>query len=343
MKASYYTCNKTFAVEPATPVEPTGDEVEVKVAYCGLCGTDLHVYHGHMDERVGCHRIIGHEMSGTVAAIGADVADLAVGENVVIRPLVPCNQCPACQRGHTHICQKLKFLGLDSDGALQQQWTVPRHTVHKLPPSMSLRDAALVEPVAVACHDVTRSRLQPGEDVLIIGGGPIGILIAMVAREQGANVTLSEVNANRLEMAAKMGFKTLDPTQCNVGEQIYAQTGNKGADVIFEVSGSQPGVDCMTEAAAARARIVMVAIHATAPKVDLFKFFWREIELFGARVYTSDDFEMAIDLIARGAIDCDAVITDIQGLDKVGEVLADMSANPASLKSLIRVSEDVPA
>ena len=343
MKASYYTCNKTFTVEPATPVEPAGDEVKVKVAYCGLCGTDLHVYHGHMDARVGCHRIIGHEMSGTVEAIGADVNDLAIGDNVVIRPLHPCLECPACQRGHSHICQNLKFLGLDTDGALQESWTVPRHTVHKLPAGLSLRNAALVEPVAVACHDVARSRLTAGEDVLIIGGGPIGILIAMVARENGANVTISEVNAHRLEMAQNMGFKTLSPAQCNIGETIYQDTGNKGADVIFEVSGTQPGVDCMTEAAATRARIVMVAIHASPPQVDMFKFFWREIELFGARVYTSDDFEMAIDLIARGAIDCDTVITDIQGLDKVGEVLADMAGNPANLKSLIQVNEDVPA
>ena len=331
MKASYYTCNKTFAVEPAAPVEPASDEVKVKVAYCGLCGTDLHVYHGHMDERVGCHRIIGHEMSGTVEAVGAEIDDIAAGE------------CPACQRGHTHICQNLKFLGLDSDGALQQSWTVPRHTIHKLPASVSLRNAALVEPVAVACHDVTRSRLVAGEDVLVIGGGPIGILIAIVAREQGANVTLSEVNTHRLEMAEKMGFKTLNPAQCNVGETVYSETGNKGADVIFEVSGSQPGVDCMTEAAAARARIVMVAIHASPPQVDMFKFFWREIELFGARVYTSDDFEMAIDLIAREVIDCDTVITDVQGLDKVGEVLADMAGNPSTLKSLIQVNEEAPA
>jgi len=109
------------------------------------------------------------------------------------------------------------------------------------------------------------------------------------------------------------------------------------------VSGSQPGVDCMTEAAAARARIVMVAIHASPPQVDMFKFFWREIELFGARVYTSDDFEMAIDLIARGAIDCDTVITDVQGLDQVGEVLADLADNPSTLKSLIQVNEEAPA
>ena len=263
-----------------------------------------------------------------------------IGDKVVVRPLDHCNDCPACHNGHQHICQNLKFLGLDTDGALQESWTVPRHTVHKLPADISLKHAALVEPAAVACHDVNRSRLQEGEDVLVIGGGPIGILISMVARQKGGNVYISEINEQRIAIAESLGFNTINPAEVNVGEYMYEITGNKGADVLFEVSGSQAGVDCMTAAAAARARIVMVAIHAQKPQIDLFQFFWREIELFGARVYTAEDFEDAIQLIASGSIDCDAVITNVQGLDQVGEVLADLSGNPSALKSLIQVSEE---
>ena len=338
MRASYYSGNKTFTVEPGTLVVPEKGEVRVKVAYCGLCGTDLHVYHGNMDARVGDHRVIGHEMSGTVEAIGEGVENVAVGDNIVIRPLAPCNDCPACTRGHSHICQNLKFLGLDTDGALQQSWTVPDYTVHKLPSSLSLKNAALVEPVAVACHDVARSRLEAGEDVLIIGGGPIGIMIAMVAKEKGGKVTISEVNEHRLQIAQDLGFDTINPAQADIGEVMYEKTQNKGADVIFEVSGSQAGVDGMTEAAATRCRIVMVAIHAEKPKIDLFKFFWREIELLGARVYTGDDFEMAIKMLDSGSIDCESIITNVQDLEKVGDVLADLSGNPQALKSLIQVS-----
>ncbi|NKB60718.1 MAG: alcohol dehydrogenase catalytic domain-containing protein [Gammaproteobacteria bacterium] len=340
MKASYYNCDKTFTMGASAPVEPTSGDVKINVAYCGLCGTDLHVYHGHMDARVGCERIIGHEMSGTVEAVASDVNGLAAGDKVVVRPLDPCNDCPACRNGNSHICQNLKFLGLDTDGALQQSWTVPGHTVHKLPGDMSLKHAALVEPAAVACHDVNRSRLVEGEDVLVIGGGPIGILIAMVAKSRGGNVYISEINEQRLEIAQSLGFNTLNPAEINVGERMYEITGNKGADVIFEVSGSQAGVDCMTVAAAARARIVMVAIHAEKPHIDLFQFFWREIELLGARVYTAEDFDTAIDMIASGAIACDSVITNVQELDKVGEVLADLSGNPSALKSLIQVGSE---
>ena len=255
MKAAYYTGNKTFAIESVQPIAPGEGEVQVSVAYCGICGTDLHVFHGVMDARVGTHRVIGHEMSGKIAAIGEKVQDLEIGDPVVIRPLAACGACPACQRGHTHICQNLKFLGLDTDGAFQQAWTVPAHTIHKIPADLSIEHAALIEPVAVACHDVRRARLIAGEDTLVIGGGPIGMLIAMVAGHAGAKVTVSEVNTHRLELAQSLGFDTLNPKEVNVAEKIYAQTADKGADVIFEVrnpgrsgyddrSGRHPLPDC---------------------------------------------------------------------------------------------------
>ena len=338
MKAAYYTGNKTFTIESAQPVGPGEGEVQVSVAYCGICGTDLHVFHGGMDARVGTHRVIGHEMSGRITAIGANVQGYEIGDSVVVRPLSACGDCPACQRGHAHICQNLKFLGLDTDGAFQQLWTVPAHTIHRIPADLSLEHAALIEPVAVACHDVRRSRLVAGEDVLVIGGGPIGMLIAMVAKRLGAKVTLSEVNAHRLELARSLGFETLNPKEVNVAEAIYAQTGNKGADVIFEVSGTQAGVDTMTEAAATRCRIVMVAIHGTKPGVDLFKFFWREIELLGARVYEPQDFEQAIEMVASGAIDCGTMITDVRPLEKITGAFESLSGNALAMKSLIKCS-----
>lgn len=338
MKAAYYTGSKRFSIESARPAGPGQGHVQVRVSYCGICGTDLHVFHGGMDQRVGTHRVIGHEMSGTIAAIGEKVAGLKIGDPVVVRPLWACGDCPACRRGHAHICQNLKFLGLDTDGAFQQIWTVPAHTIHKIPAGISLKHAALIEPVAVACHDVRRSRLAAGEDVLVIGAGPIGILIAMVAKSAGAAVTVSEVNPHRLQLAQSLGFTTANPQQVDVAEQIYAQTADKGADVIFEVSGTQAGVDTMTEAAATRCRIVMVAIHGRKPTVDLFKFFWREIELLGARVYEPQDFDQAIEMLAAGAIDCTAIITDVRPLEQITAAFEALSGDAQAMKSLIKCS-----
>ena len=337
MKAAYYTGNKRFTMESIQPAEPGEGEVQVSVSYCGICGSDLHLFHGDMDARVGSHRVIGHEMSGRISAIGANVQGLELGDPVVVRPLSACGDCPACHRGHAHICQNLKVIGVDIDGAFQQICTVPADTIHKIPTGLPLEHAALIEPVAVACHDVRRARLVAGEDALIIGGGPIGILIAMVARHMGANVILSEVNAYRLELAQSLGFATLNPRKVNVADEICEQTADKGADVIFEVSGTQAGVDTMTAAAAARCRIVLVAIHGTRPTVDLFKFFLREIELLGARVYKPDDFDQAIALVASGAIDCNAIITDVRPLNEITLAFEALSGNAPSMKSLIKL------
>lgn len=333
--AAYYTGNKSFSVESVEAAPPAPGEAQIEIAYCGICGTDLHVYLGHMDARIGDHRVIGHEMSGTVAALGEGVGGLAIGDPVVVRPLDHCGECPACSNGNRHICHRLKFLGLDTDGAFQQFWNVPAHTLHRLPEQLSLRDAALIEPLAVACHDVRRGRVSAGEDVLVIGGGPIGMLIAMVAKQAGANVWLSEINEHRIAIAEKLGFTALNPKVVDVAAAIDEATAAKGADVVFEVSGTQPGVDLMTGVVAARGRIVMVAIHAQKPSIDLFRFFWREIEMLGARVYESADYDEAIRLIVAGSIDADTMITSIEPLERISEAFATLAGNPRAMKTLI--------
>ncbi|EYD75693.1 Threonine dehydrogenase [Rubellimicrobium mesophilum DSM 19309] len=338
IQAAYYTGHKTFTLEEKDDPAPGPGEVQIRVAFVGICGTDIHVYHGNMDARVGSHRVIGHEMSGTVSALGEGVTGVAVGDRVVVRPLDHCGQCPACQAGYTHICHKLKFLGLDTDGALQEHWNVPAHTIHKLPADMSLETAAMIEPLAVAVHDVRRARLQTGETALVIGGGPIGMLIAMVAKHVGANVILSEINPNRLRLAGEMGFTGLNPREGDVAAQVTEITGTKGADVVFEVSGTQPGVDLMTAAAATRGRICMVAIHAQKAQVDLFRFFWRELEMVGARVYEAEDYDRAIRMIADG-LPVNRLITDRHPLGAVQQAFEALEGNATAMKTLIRVEE----
>lgn len=337
INAAYYRGDRRFVVEQKSAPAPAAGEVAVRIAYCGICGTDMHVFHGNMDARVGFERIIGHEMSGTVEALGEGVTGFSKGQKVVVRPLDHCGDCPACNAGHRHICHNLKFLGLDTDGAMQEVWNVPAHTLHQLPDDMRLDHAALIEPVAVACHDVRMSGLREGEDVVVIGGGPIGVLVAMVARDAGGKVVISEVNENRLTIAHEMGFDTVNPTKSDLVGEINTRTGGKGADVVFEVSGSQPGVDAMTDVAATRGRIVMVAIHAKKPQVDMFRFFWRELQLIGARVYEAADYDKAIALVANGAIAADTVITDVSPLAEIQQAFESLDASPTALKSLIKV------
>jgi (R,R)-butanediol dehydrogenase/meso-butanediol dehydrogenase/diacetyl reductase len=334
MKAAYYSGNKTMTVREAAPVPPGPGEVRLHVAYCGVCGTDSHIYHGAMDQRVAIPQVIGHEASAVVAEVGAGVTGFAPGDPVVVRPLDNRAETPA-DRGHSHICAGLKFIGIDAPGAFQNSWTVPAFTLHKAPANLDLKTAALAEPLAVACHDVRMGRVCSGELAVIIGGGPIGMLVAMVAREAGAKVILSEVNEHRLKFAAELGFTAVSPVQTDLKKLCQEESGGSGADVVFEVSGAKAAALGMTDLLAIRGRIVLVAIYPQPVELNLFHFFWKELSMTGTRVYEPEDYERALALMSAGTLPLDKMITTVEPLDRIGEAFAQLEANPAGMKTLI--------
>jgi (R,R)-butanediol dehydrogenase/meso-butanediol dehydrogenase/diacetyl reductase len=340
LKAAYYEGNRNVRIGACSPEAPGPDQVQLKVSYCGICGTDLHLFHGNMDHRVRMPQVFGHEVSGTIHAVGDRVTRFKPGDHATVRPLDPCGECPACRAGHSHVCQRQKFIGIDAPGALQALWTVPAHTLHLLPSSLSLETAALVEPLAVACHDVRRARLKSGEYIVIQGGGPIGMLIAIVARQTGAKVLITEVNPFRLKLARELGFEAMDPQKEDVVSWVTEQTRTAGADVVFEVSGSAAGADNMTKLARVRGRIVVVAVFSEVPKVDLFQFFWRELELVGTRLYEPQDFEQAIELASSGTLPLDRLISEICSLEKVPSALHRLESGGEAMKILVHCSEE---
>jgi (R,R)-butanediol dehydrogenase / meso-butanediol dehydrogenase / diacetyl reductase len=340
MKAAFYEGNRTIRVGACTPVAPGPGQVQIRVSYCGICGTDLHIFHGAMDHRVKMPQVLGHEMSGTIAAVGAGVQGFAAGDRVTVRPLDPCGACPACRAGHSHICQNLRFIGIDSPGALQGLWTVPAHTLHRLPERLTLEQGALIEPIAVACHDVRLGGVAAGEYVVVQGGGPIGLLVALVAKSRGACVVLSEVNAFRIRLARELGLEAVNPLETDLVAKVTEETGNAGADVVFEVSGSAAGAEMMTKLPRTRGRIVVVAIFAQPVKVDLFRFFWRELRLAGARVYEPEDFEAAIALAASGTLPLDRIVSGIRPLDSLADAMQELEGGGPVMKILVRCAED---
>ena len=340
MKAAVYHGNRTFVSGTSEPVAPGPGEVRLNVAYCGVCGTDVHIYHGTMDRRVGPPKIIGHEASAEVAEIGQAVEGFAVGDRVAVRPLQFGTPAPF-DKGCPHVGKNLKFIGIDTPGAMQSSWTVPAYTLHKLPQNVSLLDGALIEPVAVACHDVRLGEVKSGENCVVIGGGPIGLLIGLVAREKGAKVIVAEVNPARLQLAETLGLDTVDPTRQDLAKEVASRTGEAMADVVFEVSGSAAGVEAMTELPNVRGRIVMVAIHPQPKPVNLFKFFWSELRLIGVRLYEPQDFDEAIQLVADGRLPTDSLITQVSPLEETQKVFEMIDANPAGMKYVIDCGEEV--
>ncbi|MHB8908342.1 MAG: zinc-dependent alcohol dehydrogenase [Syntrophales bacterium] len=338
MRAAFYEGHESIRVGDCVPVPPGKGQVQIRVSHCGICGTDLHVFHGKMDHRVTFPQVMGHEMSGTITAVGGDVQGWTAGDRVTVRPLDPCGSCPACLAGHSHICQKLKFIGIDSPGAMQSFWTVPAHTLHRLPENLSFEQGALIEPIAVACHDVRLAAVKAGEFVVVLGGGPIGLLVACVAREEGARVIVSEVNPFRLKLAAGIGLETVNPLETDLVALVDSETGGAGADVVFEVSGSAAGAEMMTKLPRTRGRVVIVAMFPEPTKVDLFRFFWRELKLVGVRVYEPEDFEKAIVIAASGRLPMDCLITNTVPLEGLASAFRQIENGGDVVKILVRCS-----
>ena len=319
----------------SAPVSPGPGEVRLDVAYCGICGTDLHIFHGHMDQRVKIPQIIGHEVSATVGVVGEGVAGVVVGDRVAVRPLRFGEPTPF-DNGQPHVGRNLKFIGVDLPGGMQSSWTVPAYTLHRLPAALSLEHGALIEPAAVACHDVRIGEVRVGETCVVIGGGPIGLLIALVAQSKGARVILSEVNEARVALTQSLGLTVVNGAKQDLVAFVREATAGAMADCVFEVSGSAAGVQVMTELPKVRGRIVMVAIHPQPRPVSLFKFFWSELRLLGARLYEAQDFEEAIALAAAGRLALDRLVTEVCPLAAVSDAFAKIESHPSGIKTLIQ-------
>jgi (R,R)-butanediol dehydrogenase/meso-butanediol dehydrogenase/diacetyl reductase len=330
-----YHGNGIFSSRSYVPAEPGPDEVRIAVAFTGICGTDLKIAHGAMDQRITSPWPIGHEMSGTIDALGPGVKGWQEGDKVTVMPLAWCGRCPACHAGHQHVCHNLDFVGIDSPGSLQQHWNVPARLLVRIPADLTLLVASLAEPTAVAVHDIGRGRVVSSDQVVVIGGGPIGLLISLVATHLGAEVLLSEVSAFRRDLADRLGLQTVDPTADDLITAVENWSDGKGADVAFEVSGSKAGVTALTDVLAVRGRGVVVAIHTEPTPFDLMAMFWKELDISGARVYQRGDFEEAVGLLANGVIPAESLITDVVALPEAGGAIERLTSGEEIVKLII--------
>src|SRR5881397_4051212 len=300
MRASYYHGNRTFRTGPAPMPAPKADEALLRVRRVGICGTDLHIYQGHLDHRVPKGGIIGHETFAEVVEAPAG-SGFTTADRVVVEPVLSCGACRACRMGAGYLCYRLKVLGVDVPGGMQDYWAVPTARLLKVPDSLNDDHAALIEPLAVATHDVSRAQVKAGDAIVVFGGGPIGCLIALVCRHRGARVQVAELNPFRLDMLRSFGLETIGPDQ-DVVRAVNDWTGGDGADVAFEVTGNPAAVRLMTDVVRVWGTISVVAIHAEPMPVHLYPMFARELTMHGSRLYTRAAWEDAIRLAATGAI-----------------------------------------
>ena len=289
-----------FQTGSAPTPEPGPGEALLRVLRVGICGTDLHILEGHLDHRVPKGGIIGHEILAEVVT-APDGSGFTEGDRVVVEPIQFCGMCRACRMGATYLCYNLKVLGVDAPGGMQEYWAVPADRLLKVPPSLSDDHAALIEPLAVATHDVTRAEVKAGDAVVIVGGGPIGTLIALVCRHRGARVKVSEINPHRVGMLKSFGLETIGPDE-DVVRIVNEWTEGAGADVSFEVSGSPAAARIVTDVVRVWGTVSIIAIHAEPVPVNLYAMFARELTMVASRLYTRAAWEEAIRLASTGAV-----------------------------------------
>lgn len=307
VRASVYRRNRTFETIETTIPEPAANEALLRVRRVGICGSDLHIFQGHLDSRVPVDGTIGHEVLAEVVSAPSG-SGFSPGTRVVVEPVRFCGTCRNCRMGATYLCRELAVLGVDATGGMQDYWAVPVDRLLSVPDTLADDDAALIEPLAVAVHDVTRAGVKPADKVLVFGGGPIGCLIALVAKARGADVKVAEINPYRVDLLEQIGLSTIGP-DASPAEVVREWTSGDGVDIAFEVSGSPDAARLITELVRVWGTVSIIAIHADPVPVNLYPMFARELTMQGSRLYTRAAWEEAIAVMASGAIPASHLVT----------------------------------
>ena len=328
----YRSAQDVVSAEKAIP-ELAAGEVLIKVAYAGICGSDMFIYQG-THPRAKAPLVMGHEFSGLIEA---GHPTLAKGTPVTVYPLLSCGHCEPCQSGHPHVCNTLKLIGIDCDGGMAEYVKVPADKVVEIPAGLSLKLGAFIEPVAVGVHAVRRSGYKPGDTAVVFGAGPIGLCVASCLKYFGAsNVIVIEANPYRIDIAKQLGFTTIDAAKDDIPAQVKAHTRGLNADYAFDCA-AHPSVQThLMDIIKVRGTAVVVGSYKKPPEVDLLKVEFKELTVIGIRVYERRDFEIAAQILGSGRIDFDLMLS-VSAPEQAPQVFQDLLKGTNAIKMLFKM------
>ena len=337
MKASRFLGNKTFAVTDLPTPHAGPGELVLRNQVCGVCGTDVHIYHGEPGSAdVNPPVVLGHEYSGEVVEVGEGVTGFAVGDHVTVDPNIYCGHCAYCQNGKKQLCPSMEAIGVTRDGGFAQYSRIPASQAFKLEPTVPWEAAAMAEPLACCLHGIDLAGIQVGDKVCVVGGGAIGLLMVQLAKLSGASqIVLSEPNEKRRQVGLQLGANAaIDPTRPDA-QEAFAQVLGGGANVVIECVGNVPAVKSAFQFAGKGATVLLFSV----PKVDatfdlpLFDVYKKELTIKGSFV-NPDTHARAVALINSGKVDFDPIITHRFTLDQLPEAIA-MQMSDASIKVVV--------
>ncbi|MDR2788491.1 MAG: alcohol dehydrogenase catalytic domain-containing protein [Candidatus Accumulibacter sp.] len=301
----YRAAEQVEVVETAKPEIGPG-EVLIKVAYAGVCGSDMIIYRG-IHSRAKAPLIMGHEFSGVIES---GHGTLPPGTPVTVYPLLSCGRCQPCRSGYAHVCDTLGLIGIDRDGGMAEYVKVPEEKIVPLPPGFPLKLGAFIEPVAVGVHAVSRSRYRPGDSAVVYGAGPIGLCVAGCLSYFGASrVIVIEANPHRLDVARQMGFTTIDAAREDVRAGVREHTQGRNADLAFDCAAHPSVQDTILDILRVQGTGIVVGSYKKPAEVDLIKIEFKELTLVGIRVYEWRDFETATAILRSGRVDFERLLS----------------------------------
>lgn len=296
--------------EVAIP-EPGKDQVLIKIMKIGICGSDIHVYHG--EHPFTSYPVTqGHEVSGEVVKVGEKVQGLKPGQKVTIQPQVVCGECYPCRHGKYNLCEELKVMGFQTTGVASHYFAVDAAKVTPLPEEMSYDEGAMIEPLAVAVHAVKRAGGVKGAKIAVLGAGPIGILVAQTAKGLGADcVMITDVSDLRLNKAKECGVDFCVNTGVrDFGEAMVENFGPDKADVIYDCAGNNITMGQAIKHARKGSTIILVAVFAGEARIDLAVLNDHELDLNTSMMYRNEDYLDAIRLVREQKVKLQPLISE---------------------------------
>ena len=316
MKRATMTAPGQIEISEASAPAPGPGEVLLRIMRIGVCGSDIHVFHGK-HPYTSYPVVQGHEFSALVEAVGPNVVGIAPGDKVTAMPQVVCGKCPPCLRGDEHICDQLKVQGFQAPGCAQQLWVTAADKIVKLPSGFSFEQGALVEPISVAVHAIARAGSLAGRRAVVLGAGPIGNLVAQAARASGAEVLVTDLSEHRLDIARRCGLThTSNPAHEPLGAAVQRAFGGRGFDLAFECVGVEATLTAAVENIAKGGTLVVVGVFGDKPRIDLGLVQDRELCIVGTLMYQRPDYEQAVAWIASGDIVTEPLMSEHFPMDR---------------------------
>lgn len=336
MKAAVFHGRGDIRIEdvPDPVLTPAG--IIIKIRLCGICGSDLHP-RDTWDAASGM--ILGHEFSGDVVAVGAEVSGIAVGDRVAALGYEKCGACSSCRQGMPQHCTARKYVGYEFPGGFAEYVSIPvaipKMTVFPLPDAMSYEEGATLEPLAIAVHAVRKAEPTAVDTVLVLGAGMIGQCVMQVCKAMGvAKVIVSEVGRKRLAVAAVSGADTvIDAMEGNIGERVREATGGNGPEIVFECAGASATFHDAVGLVRDGGRVMLVGIPATPITWDPFDLIRKNLKMIGC---LGGSFPRAIDLIFAGKVSTKGLVTHIFPLERAREAFALQRNADETVKVLIK-------